>query len=331
VRINKIFPKKLSKGNEIRIVAPARSLSIISPSVRSIAIKRLEEMGLTVSFSRHCDEIDEFDSSSIESRLADIHEAFSDPKVKAILTVIGGYNSIQLLKNLDYELITNNPKIFCGYSDITTLQNAIFSKTGLITYSGPHFSTLGCLKETEYMIDNFKKCLFFEMDNTSLEPSSFWSDDEWYINQEKRQLSVNSGYKMIQPGTALGTIIGGNIGSLSLLQGTEYFPSIKDGVLFLEDNYPMTIEILDRHIHSLILQKDFLTIKGIVFGRFQKESKIDCDSLQRIITSKKELNGIPIIAEADFGHTLPLLTFPIGGEVRVEAANGNVKIKVSER
>jgi muramoyltetrapeptide carboxypeptidase len=108
-------------------------MSIISSSARSIASKRLEEMELKVSFSKHCEERDIFDSSSLESRLEDLHEAFADKNVKAILTAIGGCNSIHLLKDLDYDLISKNPKILCGYSDITTLQNAIFAKTGLVT------------------------------------------------------------------------------------------------------------------------------------------------------------------------------------------------------
>jgi muramoyltetrapeptide carboxypeptidase LdcA involved in peptidoglycan recycling len=80
-------------------------------------------------------------SSSIASRVEDIHAAFSDSNVRGILTVIGGFNSNQLLDSLDYELIKNNPKILCGYSDITALATAITAKTGLITYSGLHFST----------------------------------------------------------------------------------------------------------------------------------------------------------------------------------------------
>lgn len=314
---NKIFPRKLSRGDEIRIISPAGSMGIISPSVRSAALKRLEEMNLKVSFSKHCEERDIFDSSSVESRLEDIHEAFANPKIKAVLTTIGGCNSIHLLKGLDYELIRRNPKILCGYSDITTLQNAIFSKTGLITYSGPHFSTFGCLKGIDYVIDCFQKCLFKE-EETSLIPSLSWSDDEWYLDQENRTFIPNTGYATIHSGRAVGTIVGGNIGSFNILQGTEYMPSLRDTILFLEDNYPMTADILDRHIHSLVLQKDFQYVKGIVLGRFQVNSKITVDLLKKIIDSKEELEGMPIVAEADFGHTLPMFTFPIGGEIKLE-------------
>ncbi len=328
--MNKIFPIKLSEGDEIRVISPARSMGIISPSLRSIAIKRLKDLGLKVSLSKHCEERDVFDSSSVESRLEDIHEAFADKKIKAILTTIGGCNSIHLLKDLDYELIKNNPKILCGYSDITTLQNAIFAKTGLVTYSGPHFSTFGCLKGIDYIIDYFQKCLFAGMEEIPLFSSPSWSDDEWYLNQEKRKFMPNPGYAAIHFGESSGTIIGGNIDSFNVLQGTEYMPSLKNAILFLEDNYPMTAEILDRHIHSLILQPDFQYVKGIVFGRFQVDSKIAMNLLQKIIDSKKELKNMPVIAEADFGHTLPLFTFPIGGEIRLASKPTDTTLTITK-
>lgn len=315
-----LLPTKLSKGDEIRIVSPARSLSIISDSIRSIALKRLTEMGLKVSFSKYCEERDIFDSSSTESRLKDIHEAFADTKIKAILTTIGGCNSIHLLQGLDYKLIRENPKILCGYSDITTLQNAILAKTGLITFSGPHFSTFGCLQGIDYIIDYFQRCLFFN-EPVSIMTSPNWSDDEWYQDQENRNFMLNPGLTVIQSGFAKGSIIGGNIDCLTVLQGTEYMPSFEGRILFLEDNYPITAEIFDRHLHSLILQKNFQKIKGIVIGRFQKASNISTDALKAIVKSKNELKSIPVIAGADFGHTMPLFTFPIGGTVEIEASS----------
>src|ERR1700722_2889735 len=221
-----IVPQKLSPGEEVRVISPARSMSIISSSVRSIALKRLQELGLKVSFSKHCEESDTFHSSSVRSRLEDLHDAFSDPKVKAILTTIGGYNSIQLLSGIDYKLVQKNPKILCGYSDITTLQNAIFAQTGLVTFSGPHFSTFGCIKGIEYAVEYFQKCLFSDQP-FEVSPSDSWSDDEWYLDQEKRTFMPNPGLIFIQPGKAKGTIIGGNMGSLTILQGTDYMPSLR--------------------------------------------------------------------------------------------------------
>lgn len=134
-----MIPPKLKPGNEIHVIAPSRSLGIIAPELRETACRRLEELGFRVTFSKYAEEMDRFRSSSADSRAEDLHEAFADPGVKGILTAIGGYNSNQLLSRLDYDLIGKNPKVFCGFSDITALQNAIFAKTGLVTYSGPHF------------------------------------------------------------------------------------------------------------------------------------------------------------------------------------------------
>lgn len=323
----------------MRVISPARSLAIISSSVRSVAQRRLEEMGLRVSFSRHCEERDIFDSSSTVSRLEDIHEAFSDQNVKGILTSIGGFNSIDLLDSLDYEIIASNPKILCGYSDITTLQNAIFAKTGLITYSGPHFSTFGCLHGIDYVIDYFRRSLLdhaaaegekriFDSRRQAnlLEASGYWSDDEWFMNQEDRHFMSNEGYIVLQPGMAAGHIVGGNIGAFSVLQGTDYMPSLQGAILFLEDNYPIDASLLNRHLQSLILQPGFEGVRGVVLGRFQVESDIRIEGLREIIDSKPELANKPIIAGADFGHTLPLFTFPIGGQVRIKAHSSGVEL-----
>ena len=96
---------------------------------------------------------------SIASRVEDIHEAFLDPNVKMVITCLGGFNANQLLRYLDYDLIAKHPKIFCGYSDITALSNAIYARTGLVTYHGPHFSTFGFDKEIEFTRYAFVNCI----------------------------------------------------------------------------------------------------------------------------------------------------------------------------
>lgn len=87
-----IFPEKLQKGDMIRVISPSRSLGIIAKEIREQALYVLGKLGLRVTFSRHAEEMDHFSSSRIESRVADIHEAFTDPEVKGILTTIGGFN-----------------------------------------------------------------------------------------------------------------------------------------------------------------------------------------------------------------------------------------------
>lgn len=320
-----IIPQKLQRGDEIRIIAPSRSLAMISEENKNLAVETLMNLGFRTSFSSHSMEEDEFVSSSVESRISDIHEAFLSSSVKAILTVIGGYNSNQLLKYLDYDLIRKHPKILCGYSDITAITNAIYAKTGLVTYSGPHFSTFGMRKGNDYTIDAFKAC-FTSSNTVEIVASSDWSDDAWYMDQYNRDFIPNEGPFIINSGEAEGTSIGGNLCTFNLLQGTEYFPSLENSIVFLEDDYEAVPHTFDRDLCSLLQQPSFGGVKALLIGRFQKKSQMSQETLIRIIDSKRELKSIPVVANLDFGHTSPLFTFPIGGQVRLLARDRKVEL-----
>lgn len=331
---NKIISQKLISGDQIRVIAPSRSASIISKSNFDIANERMQkEFGTLITFGKNIEEKDIFNSSSVEARISDFHEAFGDKNVNMISTMIGGFNSNQLLKYIDWDLIKNNPKIICGYSDVTVLANAIFAKTGLVTYLGPHFSTFGQKEYLDYTIEYFKKCL---MNNNEylITPSKEWLDDSWYKNQDKREPITNEGYWVVQSGIAEGTTIGGNLSSFSLLLGTEYIPSFDNSILFLEvDNYTQGVDILefDRQLQSILQQKESDKIKGIIVGRFQKSSNVTREELDYIFKTKKELKNIPIIANVDFGHTNPMITFPIGGYCLIKLnSDTDFEIKITE-
>ena len=328
----KIYPDKLKHGDEVRIIAPALSLKIISQDNINFANKMLAELGLKVSFGKHVNEQDMFDSSSIESRIEDIHDAFQDKNVKAILCVIGGANANQLLKYIDYDLIKMNPKILCGFSDINVLQNAIYQKTGLVTYSGPQYSSFAMQKDFDYTLDYFKRILFNE-NSIEVIPSKTWSDDAWFLDQENRVFHVNEGCWIVHSGEAVGTIMGGNISTFQLLHGTSFMPSLIDSVLFLEAdtiNEEHGVGEFDRQLQSIIHQPNFDKVKAILFGRFEKKFGMDITKLTAIINSKKELNNIPILANLDFGHTMPMITFPIGGICKIRATEESVFIEISD-
>ena len=304
-------------NDEVRIIAPSRSLSIIDKKTREIANTRFEELGLKLSFSKNCESIDDFSSSSIEERIEDLHEAFLDKKVKAIFTVIGGDNVNQLLKYIDYNIVKRNPKIICGYSDTTALSNALFHKTGLVTYSGPAYSTLGMLKGIDFSINYIKKCLF-SSDPYEVINSEQWSDDAWYLDQEKRNFYKDNGIEVLNHGEAEGKIVGGNLCTLNLLQGTEFMPDLTNAVLFLEDDELTSPSNFDRDLQSLIHQKNFDSVKGIVIGKFQLKSEVSETLLKKIIQSKQELASIPVLYNLNFGHTTPNICFPIGGFVKID-------------
>ena len=324
-----MIPKKLAKGDEIRVVAPARSMSLISESTKKNAEAKLNALGYKVTYGSHVNESDEFISSSVESRVADLHEAFSDKNVSAILTVLGGFNSNQLLRSLDFGLIKSNPKILCGYSDITALSNAILTKTGVVTYSGPHFSSFGMEKGLDYTIDHFKKCLTTRKPFNIL-PSTEWSDDRWFIDQNSREFIKNDGYWVINEGSAEGKLVGGNTSTLILLHGTEFMPKLKNTILFVEDDLDATPGYFDRYLQSIIHQKGFDGVKGIVIGRFQKASGMTRALLGSLIKSKKELTGIPVVANLDFGHTTPQITYPIGGTVSMNVSSTGAEMVIGK-
>ena len=112
-----IIPAKLKQGDEVRVIAPSRSINILNEETISIATKRLEGMGFKVTFGKNVrKEINkEFGCASIEDRIADLHDAFCDSRVKAIVTVIGGFNVNQILDDIDYNLIKKNPKIIVAF------------------------------------------------------------------------------------------------------------------------------------------------------------------------------------------------------------------------
>ncbi|WP_422659973.1 S66 peptidase family protein [Paenibacillus sp. EC2-1] len=306
---------KLNYGDEIRVIAPSRSLSIIRQEVYDNALEFLTNQGFEISFSKNCRELDESDSSSIESRIEDLHDAFLDKNVKAILTCIGGFNVNQILEYIDYSLIQRNPKILCGFSDITALLNSIYAKTGLITYHGPHFSSFGFNKEMEYTNTYFEKCLL-QNETYLIEPSKLAHE-----------------YFVIQEGFAQGEIVGGNLCTLNLLQGTEFMPDLRNKILFLEDDNLVGDYFryeFERNLQSLIQTSGFEGVKGIVLGRFEDCCKMNIDVIRRMVSTKSQLKNIPIISNVDFGHEFPFATFPIGGVVNIKANASRVALEVIE-
>lgn len=307
-----MIANKLKLGDEVRVIAPSRNLTEVRQDVHHHAVDFWANEGFNLTFSKNCREVNQFHSSSIASRVEDIHEAFSDPNVKMVITCLGGFNANQILRHLDYDLIAKHPKILCGFSDITALANAIYARTGLVTYHGPHFSTFGFDRKSEYTRIAFLNCVMKDAPIT-VTPSE-----------------TAAKYYTIQEGACDGTIIGGNLCTLNLLQGTPYMPDIRDKVLFLEDDNimgPYFSYEFDRNLESLLQIDGADTIKGIVFGRFDKSCGLTVETITDIIRDKVPTN-IPVIFGADFGHVFPMITFPIGGTVKITADTNGAEIQI---
>lgn len=314
---------------EVRLVTPSMSLGEDDKKSIEKAKKYFEKLGYTLTEGKYIFDKDEyFGCSSIENRVEDLMEAFKDTNVKIILCGDGGYNVNQILPYLDYEVIEKNPKIIIGYSDFTALLLAINKKSNLITYYGPMLD--GFSSNNEYTLSYFEKIL----DNKSFMVTSSKEIYDYRKVDNKREDVVidNEGMKVVQEGSAFCRIVGGNLCTINLLQGTEYMPDINDCILFLEDdaddfgNDVFLLEF-DRNLESL-LQTCNYNIKGIVFGRFQLCSNMTLEKLEMIIKNKKKLRDIPVVFGVDFGHTNPMFTIPIGSNCKLDVIGDEISIEI---
>lgn len=306
--------KRLKIGDHIRVVSPSSSIERIGGFEANVAAKeKLEALGFRLSFSEHYFENDIFDSAPIASRVADLEAAFANETVDTILTTIGGFNCNELLPYLDFDLIAQNSKIFCGYSDTTALLNAIYAKTGMQTYMGPAYSSFKMEQGQQYQTTSWLNAV--TQDTYQLTPSLEWSSDAWYLPNAPRTFYPTE-WKVYNPGQASGIAIGGNISTLNLLTGTEFAPRPDKYVLFLEEAEDDDYLIIARHLTALL--QAYPNPQAVVFGRFPKETRLTEEILLTILDKHPILKKVPVLYDLDFAHTQPLFTITIGGQVEID-------------
>lgn len=331
------FPAKLHSGDEIRVLALSRSLGglmqnhAIGEADIAFARGRLESLGLRVTFGRHVMECNAHLTAPIEARLDDLHDAWADPAVKAVLAVSGGVGAIQLLDGIDYELIARAPRILCGYSDIAYLGHAFLARAGVVSYYGPNFSSFMMRQGLDYTCEQFQTCLFADSP-LRLRPAGQWSDDNWAKDQDNRTFLDNDGFWAIQQGEAQGTLIGGAAFILNLLQGSNFFPPLENTILFLESpsEGKASLMSLDTNLRALTFQPQFRGVRGLIIGRYSRDGRIDRQKLAALIEAIPALADLPVVANVDFGHTTPVMTLPNGGKCRLSACRDEVEITVTE-
>lgn len=317
---------------EIRLITPSLSLNKKDEPKIKKAQEYFKSLGYNLTLGKYVFDKDKtYGCSSIENRVKDLNAAFLDKNVEIILCGNGGYNVNQILPYLDYKIIKENPKIIIGYSDITALLLAIYKKTNLTTYYGPMLS--GFSSGNVYTLECFEKIL--KNEDFYLTSSREIEDYERIKNKTQKITLKNKGMVVLQKGKARGKMMGGNLCTLNLLQGTPYMPNLKDCVLFLEDDGDdLASEVFnlefDRNLESL-LQSIKGNIKGIVFGRFQVLSEMTLKKLKKCIKNKAKLKNIPIVAGVDFGHTNPMLTLPLGDFCSLEVTVKKINIKIERR
>lgn len=332
-----LIPRKLQRGDQIRVLALSRSLggvlksSKLSETDIDFATNRLESLGLRVSFGEHAFECNEHLTAPIEARLDDLRAALNDVSVRGIMAVTGGIGAVQLLEGLDFNLFKSYPKILCGYSDMAYLCNAVYARAGLVTYYGPHFTSFMMRTGAEYTLQYFQACLF-QAEPIDVLPAREWSDDGWSSEQEKRTFLPNEGWWPINGGAAEGTIVGGSSFCLNMMQGSKYFPPLRDAIVFLEHpgEGKASLMSLDSSLRALAMQPGFDLVQGVVIGRYPRSAGIDAEKLVGLVQHIPALQRIPVLANCDFGHTTPNLTLPIGGRCRLRVRERKVEILITE-
>jgi muramoyltetrapeptide carboxypeptidase len=331
-----VRPNRLRPGDTIGIISPASPVAAFCPRRLERGIDELKRMGFTVVVSKHTSERTGHTAGTIQQRLDDLHEMFSNPEVRCIITTIGGYNSHHLLDELDFDLIKQHPKILMGYSDITSLLVAIHHVTTLVTFMGPailpQFGEFGGL--LDYTEQSFENVLMKAQSPGVILTSDGWTDELLLWDHEddrRRQTKPNSGPKVVKSGQASGPILAGNAGTLLLLAGTPYFPDLEGKILCLEDDESETPATIDRYFTQLRQMGVFSKISGLVIGRFHSKVPFTIeDSLEQLLLTATRGYSFPIVYGADFGHTDPMMVLPNGVEAKLDASDEQPLFKINE-
>lgn len=306
MKLPKLRPQKLKIGDTIGVVAP--SSPIIGNNIEELnkAKEIVERSGFKVKYSKNLFSNTNGYSSTAKEKAEDINEMFTDKEVKMIWCAKGGNNSNSTFEYLDYELIKKNPKIICGYSDITSITNMITEKTGLVTFSGTNFKTIAT-DETDF---SYKQALI-RFVNGSLE---LGTENEEYIT--------------IQEGKTSGELIGGNLSLIRGMVAGKYSLDFTDKILFLEElGFETDPTGTSNNLYYMKQNGVFDKIKGLWIGNYEHESGI---SLEKIITDVLEGEyKFPIIKSNNFGHIERKTVIPIGTKAEINT-NEKVKIKLVE-
>lgn len=302
-------PSKLKKGDTIGVIAPSNYIEKDDLEYINASIALMEASGFKVKFGKYVFEDTLGYGTSPEKRAADINWAFKDDEVKAIMCVKGGEDSNTTLDYIDYEMIKKHPKIICGFSDNTSILNAIHKKTGHVTYHGPTFKSLTSW-ETGYAYKQFVKT--FVEDTRSLimgEP-----EDE---------------YTTIQAGQATGELVGGNLSLFTKLVCGKYAVNVQDKILFLEElGFEAAPEMVNNNIYYLKQNGVFDRIAGLWIGNYEHPSKV---SIEKIIKNAiGDEYKFPIIKSDNFGHIDKKIIIPIGTKAEINT-NEKIKIKLVEK
>lgn len=289
-------PARLSEGDLIALAAPAGIIYDESEFEKMKGV--LESFGLRVRFGEHVRSRHGYFSGTDQQRAADLNKLFADPEVKGIMAVRGGWGCARILPYLEFKTISRNPKVFCGFSDNTTLHHALSAYSGLLSFHGPNGNSGW----------------------TDLTKQSFQSV---VMKAEEFEYISKSELITLAPGRASGPLIGGNLSILTTTLGSSYQPDFRDSILFVEDIGENSYKV-DRMMTHLARAGVLEEISGFIFGKCT-----DCSagtaptfSLVEVLRHHILPLEIPALFNADFGHEEDNFTIPSGGLAVLDADEG---------
>ncbi len=299
------LPPALRAGDAISLVAPASS----SKRDRfESALANLTARGYRPKTYRDFCTPHGFFSGTDEARVAELEAAFRDPETTMVLAVRGGYGCGRILDRIDFSLLTERPKIVCGYSDLTALHAAIQRRCGLVSFHGPNLvAGLGA----------------GEAENAAETEASF----AMFSGQNGCELMApfQSRLQTLHTGVATGRLIGGNLAVLVSLLATPDEPDYDGAILVLEDTGEAPYRV-DRLLTQLRASGRLGKIAGAVLGYFSDYDEDDRPTADEVLAEFFVPLGVPVIAGAPFGHEHPNLPLPMGAEVRLDADSPGLEL-----
>ncbi len=284
--------------------------------------KRLESLfGLHVVETPHALSGNDFIYKNPKARVDDLHEALRNPDIRAIITNMGGDDSYRLLPYIDYEIIRKNPKIYLGFSDISSSHN-IFTHAGVASFYGPSLLTpiAQPVALDEYTKHWIEKVLFSDEPIGLIPPCEEWTPIEWYKTKlEEIIWTKNIGYEVFQgKGKVKGRLIGGCGEPLRQMMGTSVFPTAemwKDSIIFLECPAPYG-KLSGLHtLRAFAATGMFRRAAGMICTQMDEEDK---KNLAKVIRDEEGLRDFPILLNVDFGHRTPMTILPIGAMAEID-------------
>lgn len=301
-------PESLRNGDTIGIISPASSPDDLSRINKGV--NYFERLGYQVEVGKNVGKYEGYLAGTDEERIEDLHDMFSNKNIRAIICVRGGYGSPRLLGKIDYQLIKKNPKIFVGYSDITALQLAFFTKANLVTFAGPMVA-----------VD-------FHSEINRYTEEIFWRTITSTKKIEKVILPEGESLLPMKKGRAEGEIIGGNLSLILSLLGSPYIPKFKDKILFLEDIDEAPYKV-DRMLNQLTIAGILKKISGVLLGEFtdcvEKDAEKKTLTLDEVFEKYLGELRIPVIKNFPHGHRKANHTIPFGIKTKVNADKGYVE------